>query len=213
MERSKLVAEEIQEQTTGADPEALEREAKATRENSYELQKDVEVAKNFLSKATGERTATEQLFQSEQARQTNAIKSAADKREEFARLTGQVNAAKSRIEARASEATRLEVEVREARERAEKARTEFLALESQIAGLDGVEKGLDTQYEQASKELAAADTKVAELELKSQEAAKSKAALTARAGHLLSIRHPTHPPTHPPPAPPQSLPRSSPRRC
>ena len=80
MERSKLVAEEIQEQTTGADPEALEKEAKATRENSYELQKDVEIAKNFLSKATGERTATEQLFQAEQARQTNAIKSAADKR-------------------------------------------------------------------------------------------------------------------------------------
>ncbi len=144
--------EEIQEQTTGADPEALEKEAKSTRENSYELQKDVEVAKNFLSKATGERNATEQLLQTEQARHTNAIKSAADKREEFARLNGQVNAAKSRIEARASEATRLEVEVREARERAEKAKTEFLSLESQIAGLDGVEKGLDTQYEQAAKD-------------------------------------------------------------
>ena len=184
MERAKLVKEEIQEQTTGADPEALEKEAKSTRENSYELQKDVEVAKNFLSKSSGERNATEELFQTEQARHTNAIKSAADKREEFARLNGQVNAAKSRIEARASEATRLEVEVREARERAEKAKTEFLSLESQIAGLDGVEKGLDTQYEQASKELAAADAKVAELEIKSQETARSKAALTARAEAL-----------------------------
>ena len=78
MERAKLVEEEIQEQTTGADPEALEKEAKSTRENSYELQKDVEVAKNFLSKASGERNATEELFQTEQARHTNAVKSAAD---------------------------------------------------------------------------------------------------------------------------------------
>ena len=49
MERAKLVEEEIQEQTTGADPEALEKEAKSTRENSYELQKDVEVAKKLVN--------------------------------------------------------------------------------------------------------------------------------------------------------------------
>lgn len=45
MERAKLVEEEIQEQTTGADPEALEKEAKSTRENSYELQKMLKLLK------------------------------------------------------------------------------------------------------------------------------------------------------------------------
>ncbi len=184
VERAKLVEEEIQEQTTGADPEALEKEAKQVRENSYELQKDVETARNFLHKSTGERTATEQLFQTEQARHNNAIKSAADKREELARLVGQVNAAKSRIEARASEATRLEVEVREARERAEKAKSEYLTLESQIAGLNAGEKGLDTQYEQVAKELQLAQEKVSELETKTQEASRTKAALNARAEAL-----------------------------
>ena len=184
VERAKLVEEEIQEQTTGADPEALEKEAKQVRENSYELQKDVETARNFLHKSTGERTATEQLFQTEQARHNNAIKSAADKREELARLVGQVNAAKSRIEARASEATRLEVEVREARERAEKAKSEYLTLESQIAGLNAGEKGLDTQHEQVARELKLAQEKVSELETKSQEASRTKAALNARAEAL-----------------------------
>ena len=184
VERAKLVEEEIQEQTTGADPEALEKEAKQVRENSYELQKDVETARNFLHKSTGERTATEQLFQTEQARHNNAIKSAADKREELARLVGQVNAAKSRIDARASEATRLEVEVREARERAEKAKSEYLSLESQIAGLNAGEKGLDTQHEQVARELQVAQEKVHELETKSQEASRTKAALTARAEAL-----------------------------
>lgn len=184
VERAKLVEEEIQEQTTGADPEALEKEAKQVRENSYELQKDVETARNFLHKSTGERTATEQLFQTEQARHNNAIKSAADKREELARLVGQVNAAKSRIEARASEATRLEVEVREARERAEKAKSEYLTLESQIAGLNAGEKGLDTQYEQVAKELQLAQEKVSDLETKTQEASRTKAALNARAEAL-----------------------------
>ena len=184
LERAKLVEEEIQEQTTGADPEALEKEAKQVRENSYELQKDVEVAKNFLNKSTGERQATEQSFQAEQARHSNAIKSAADKREELARLVGQVNAAKSRIEARASEATRLEVEVREARERAEKSKSEYLSLESQIAGLNAGEKGLDSQHEQVAKELQLAQIKVSELETKSHEASRTKAALTARAEAL-----------------------------
>ena len=184
VERAKLVEEEIQEQTTGADPEALEKEAKQVRENSHELQKDVETARNFLHKSTGERTATEQLFQTEQARHNNAIKSAADKREELARLVGQVNAAKSRIEARASEATRLEVEVREARERAEKAKSEYLTLESQIAGLNAGEKGLDTQHEQVARELKLAQEKVSELETKSQEASRTKAALNARAEAL-----------------------------
>ena len=84
-------------------------------------------------------------------------------REELARLVGQVNAAKSRIDARASEATRLEVEVREARERAEKSKSEYLSLESQIAGLNAGEKGLDSQHEQVAKELQLAQIKVSEL--------------------------------------------------
>ncbi len=44
------------------------------KEQEDEEIEDVEVAKNFLSKSTGERNATEELFQTEQARHTNAIK-------------------------------------------------------------------------------------------------------------------------------------------
>ncbi len=61
-------------------------------------------------------------------------RAAADRREGLARLTGQVNAATSRLEARAAELERLAAQAADARARADKANADFHALETQVAG-------------------------------------------------------------------------------
>ena len=103
------------------------------------------------------------------------------------RLQGQVNAARSRTEARASEIERLRGQARAARERATRAEQEFRALETSIAGLDEGEIDLDSGYEAAQSALESVDVRIAELAGRESEVERSRAGFAARVEALASM--------------------------
>jgi chromosome segregation protein len=124
--------------------------------------------------------AAEAAAAAEERRVAEAERAAADRREGLARLTGQVNAARSRTDTRTAEVQRLAVQIDEARQRGEAAQQEFQRIELDVAGLDAGEVSLDEEHEAAEAELAAADTVVEDLRARESAAERERAALTAR---------------------------------
>ncbi|MFC6237837.1 chromosome segregation protein SMC [Longivirga aurantiaca] len=179
-ERVRLLAPEPEEERRGRDPEELDADAKAAREEEAALGRDVAAAREVLAGAVTARATAEGAHAAEEQRLTALQRAAADRREGLVRLTGQVHAATSRLEARAAELERLAAQAADARARADKANADFHALETQVAGLDEGEVGLDEEHEIASSELAAADGRVQALRMQEQEAERERHALTAR---------------------------------
>ncbi len=105
---------------------------------------------------------------------------AADRREGLARLSGQVGARRSRVEAADAELERLRARVEEAERRAEEASREFSALEVQVVGAEEGEEDLDAQHEAATTELADARDAVERLTAESAEAEQDRATWSAR---------------------------------
>ena len=105
----------------------------------------------------------EQALADAQKRLATALRAAADRREGLARLSGQVQARRSRIEAADAEVGRLAQTLEEALARGAEAEQEFTALESQVAGVERGEEGLDAEHEQASAGLEAAEAELERL--------------------------------------------------
>jgi chromosome segregation protein len=180
-ERLRLIGPEIEDESqSGRDPEALEAEAAALREEEFSLGRQVEADRAALGVATSARTDAEGALAGEERRVAQGIRSQADRREGLARLAGRVAAARSRREARAAEIERVAAQREDARTRAATAQREFAAVESQVAGLDAGELGLDTQYEETQSRLAEADAQVEALRHQEREIERDRAALAAR---------------------------------
>ena len=95
-ERVRHLQPEPEEEDSGRDPEQIEAEARALRAEEFELGRQVEAARETLSHAEAGRMAAESAAAAEERRVAEAERAAADRREGLARLTGQVNAARSR---------------------------------------------------------------------------------------------------------------------
>ena len=168
------------EEDSGRDPEQIEADARTLRTEEFELGRQVEGSRDALAQAEAARAAAEQAAGAESRRVAEAERAAADRREGLARLTGQVNAARSRLEAREAEIARLSVQIAEARQRGEAAQHEFQAIEVDVAGLDEGELSLDADHEAAEEELQQADRAVDLLRSREAEAERERAALSAR---------------------------------
>ena len=179
-ERTRHLQPEPEEESSGRDPEQIEAEARVLREQEFELGREVEVAREALAASEGARHAAEQAAALEERRIAEAERAAADRREGLARVTGQVNAARSRLEARCNEIDRLQASVAEAKQRGDAAQAEFQAIEVQVAGLDEGELGLDDEYEQAVGLLEQADAGVEELRTAESVHERERGALSAR---------------------------------
>ena len=179
-ERVRNLQPEPVEEWSGRDPEQIDSEARLLREQEFELGREVEAARDALAETESARHAAEESLAAEERRVLDLERAAADRREGLARLVGQVNAARSRLETRASEIERLEASASEARARGDQAQQEFQAIEVQVAGLDAGEVGLDAEHERALADLAAADEAVERLRTAESAAERERAALTAR---------------------------------
>jgi len=179
-ERARHLAAESEGERPGRDPEDLEREAAAVREQEADLGAQVERHRAVLQHAVGERQASEAAFVAEEKRLTALVRAAADRREGLARLQGQVNGLRSRAAAAESEIGRLTTALDGARARAERARRDFAGLETQVAGLDAGEVGLDAEHEQARAALELAERVAAALQDQERAAERERAALAAR---------------------------------
>ena len=183
-ERVRHLQPEPEEEDSGRDPDQIDAEARTLRAEEFELGRLVESSREGLSQAETSRMAAESAATAEERRVAEVERAAADRREGLARVHGQVNAARSRMETRTAEIERLTVQIAEARQRGEAAQQEFTRIEMDAAGLDAGEVGLDREHEISEEALASADADVERLRGEEAAAERQRAALAARSEAL-----------------------------
>ena len=179
-DRLRMLAEAEPERTPGRDPEELEAQARAVKEQEDALAEEVAAAREVLDTAVDARHEAEKAEGDEERRLVALQRAAADRREGLARLAGQVAARRSRVEAGEEELERLTTGIVEANERAEAAQQEFTALETQVAGHEAGEEGLDAEHEAAAAALAEAEAEVEKLTQAERDAERDRATWSAR---------------------------------
>jgi chromosome segregation protein len=152
-ERSRNLHDDVAAARIGPDPAELAAEAHRVRAEAAELAQRLEVCRVELAEREAARRAAETALEVEETRLGELLRAAGDRRERYARLVGQRDALRSRMESAEAEIGRLEATRVEASQRAERAQHEFTSLETTVAGLDAGELDLDTAHERASTEL------------------------------------------------------------
>ncbi|WP_336714948.1 chromosome segregation protein SMC [Arthrobacter sp. USHLN218] len=179
-ERRRLLGREDTGPEPGRDPEHLEQQAAAVREEQAELEFELEERRMALDDAVAARAGAEEAAAAEERRLTAILRAAADRREGLAKLAGAVGAARSRVEAAEAELGRLRASIAEGEERRRKAQAEFSALESQVAGAEAGEEGLDAEYEDAAAVVDGLDAELEALAAEEREAERARDAMAAR---------------------------------
>ncbi len=179
-ERMRHAHDEPAETRTGRDPEQLEREADAVAAQERELAGEVQRLAAALQQATTKVAEREDAHRAEEARLAAVLRAAADRREGLARLAGQVNSLRSRLDAADAELGRLDAAVGEAERREAEATRAFTSLEHRIAGLDDGELGLDADHESAVAVLDEVAVERESLGRREAAATQERAALAAR---------------------------------
>lgn len=164
----------------GEDPEQLDQRAAAARAEEEALGKDVAAAAARLDAAVARRGTAETSERAAEHELAAVHRGIADRREGLARLTGQVSARRSRLEAAEGELGRLREAVAAARGRAEAAEIDFTALEQQVAGAEDGEEGLDAAHEAAMEALDGATAAIGALEERDRSARQDHSTASAR---------------------------------
>jgi chromosome segregation protein len=194
-ERTRHLAEGPQEERRGRDPEDMEREAREIRAQEAELAEALAEAQELLAEAVQQRADSETALAVEEKRLVTVQRAAADRREGLARLTGQVNAARSRMTSAEAELGRLREAREAARARAEQAEQEYAELREELgddvgAAAEGGTTALDRDHEEATAALVAAEDRLGELRAAERDAERERAALAARTEALqLGLAH------------------------
>src|SRR5690625_118653 len=180
-ERCRLLGTpQTEAETPGRDPADLDAQAARAREAEAELLTEAEKARADLEAMVTERTYAEQQAAEAERALATVHRGVADRREGLARLTGQVAAMRSKVEASEAELDGLRHNLTDAQERAEAAEAEFVALEQQAVGAQEGEEGLDEAHERALAVLEEASAAVTELTETERAAEGDKATWTAR---------------------------------
>ncbi|WP_225846465.1 chromosome segregation protein SMC [Streptomyces sp. HPF1205] len=168
------------EERRGRDPEDMEREAARIREQEAELTEALDAARRALDDTVGHRAELERRLTEEEARLKAAARAIADRREGLARLSAQVNAARSKAGSAEAEIGRLTAARDEARERAESAQAEYEELSAQVEDLDAGDTELESRFEAARAEQAAAEEAFSAARDAATAAERATAAIAAR---------------------------------
>lgn len=180
-ERVRLLSQDTQEETTtGRDPEELRKQAAEARRQEEALLAEVQKAKDELHAAIERRAAAEKALTEEQQRLQRLARAAADRREGLAKLSGQVGARRSRIEAGEAEIGRLRGVVEQSLARAATAEKEFATLEASVAVEEEGEEGLDSAYELAAATLEQLEAEVERLREEERAAERDRTNSGAR---------------------------------
>ncbi|MFI5619296.1 AAA family ATPase [Streptomyces sp. NPDC051567] len=182
-ERVRSASAPAQEERRGRDPQELEQEAAQVREQEAALTAARETAAGTLEEAVGHRAERERSLDEEERRLRDAARAVADRREELARLTGALGAARSRAGAAQAETGRLAAARDESRSRAARAREEYEALAAEVGPLDGdgdEDAARSARWEEARTGLAAAESALTAARDAVVAAERSRAAVSAR---------------------------------
>jgi chromosome segregation protein len=179
-ERRRHLSDPGERPRPGRDPEQLEAQAAQVRVQEAELSALVEQARLALSAAVSMRQGHEQALADAERALVAAARAVADRREGLAKLTGQVNALRTRAGAGESEIERLSVAAEQARERSRSAEAELIQVQAQVGALDEGELGLDEQYEESVSRYEKVSASIRELADLRQVAERERSTWTAR---------------------------------
>ncbi|MQA14107.1 MAG: chromosome segregation protein SMC [Pseudonocardiaceae bacterium] len=183
-ERARHLSAPAEEPGPGHDPDELEREADAAAAQEERLQGVVEQDRATLSGTQQRRAELEQALGDAERAHLAAVRAVADRREGVARLSGQVEALRSKSGATAEEIERLSAALAQARERAAAAQREFDDRQAEIGTLDAGEVGLDERHEAAVAAHTEVEQRVTELEAEHRDTEQQRASWAARVDAL-----------------------------
>ena len=178
-ERAELLeAEPIS--TGGADPDALDAQADEVAEQERQLLGELAEMRLRLEAARDELGDAERIAADAERAHVAAVRAEADRREGLARLSGQVETMRARVESIDERVARLSAGIEEAATRAQTAQAQFETVQSRVGELDQSEVGLDDHHDRTVAALRIADERVTELQAAERAAERSVASLRAR---------------------------------
>ncbi|USX51478.1 chromosome segregation protein SMC [Lentzea sp. HUAS12] len=183
-ERARHLSDVVDAPSRGRDPDDLDREAEETAEMELELQEGVTEARIALAEAVETRSELERMVSQAEKAHIAAVRAIADRREGLARLSGQVEALRSKTNATAEEIERLSVTVAEASERVEFASIELAEAQAVTGYEDEGDNDLDERHRQAVQSNDAARQRVEELVKAERTAERDIASWRARVDAL-----------------------------
>ena len=166
--------------STGPDPDALDAEADGVAEQERRLLAELAEARSALDAARVELTAKESAATEAERAHLAAVRAEADRREGLARLTGQVETGRARVESIDDGVARLTAAIDDAAARTQQARAEFETVQSRVDELDQGEVGLDEHHDRTVASMRVADERVVELQAAERAAERQVASLQAR---------------------------------
>jgi chromosome segregation protein len=149
VERYRNLSADVEDARPGRDPDELAAEAEEMREQERTMREALADDQTRLNQAIEGRQQLERRLAEAERALVAAVKAIADRREGLAKLTGQVNAMRTRSTAAADEIARLEASLVEAQTRAFEAQEEY---ELAAAGATEADRGtaeLDERHSEA----------------------------------------------------------------
>ncbi len=163
-ERLRHLSATTDDERPGRDPDQLDAEAQRIREQEAALRAALAADQERLREAVNSRQTLEgDLAEAERAL-VNAVKAIADRREGLAKLTGQVDAARTRARAAEEEIERHRTAHEESRERAEVAEEEFEIEQAETELLEAGDASVDARHTEALATLEVATARATELD-------------------------------------------------
>ncbi|MGH3194240.1 MAG: chromosome segregation protein SMC, partial [Streptosporangiaceae bacterium] len=164
----------------GADPDALEAEAAQVAAAEQELLSELAAARSRLDAARAELADRERSAAEAEQAHLAAVRAEADRREGLARLAGQVETMRARVDSIDDSVGKLSERIEEAAARSQQAQVEFESVQGRVGELDQGEIGLDEHHDRMVAALRFADERVAELQSAERGAERQVASLRAR---------------------------------
>lgn len=168
------------EASTGPDPDALDAQADQVAADEHRLLEELEESRATLAEARSELAEREQVAAEAERAHMAAARAEADRREGVARLAGQVDTMRTRVESIDETVARLTAGIDEAATRAQRTQAEFETVQARVGELDAGEVGLDEQHDRSVAALRLADERVTELQAAERGAERQVASLRAR---------------------------------
>ncbi|MDA2984584.1 MAG: chromosome segregation protein SMC [Actinomycetota bacterium] len=186
-ERAKYLAEDMEEaRLTGRDPEALEAEAAALRQEESQLRIEVEAVKAQLLEVSKELAQLESEFKEEENKITLALQQMADAREATARREGNIGTFESKLASARDERGRLEKSLADANSRKDLLESEFESIEGEAKSSREIKIQHDQEVESEKSFLEKLKAKDDEFQKSLIEIDKSLSAATSKIDALKS---------------------------
>ena len=165
---------------TGPDPDELDAQAEEVAQQERALLAELEAARARAELARAELAEKERAATEAERMHLAAVRAEADRREGLARLAGQVETGRARVESIDEGVARLSAAIEGSATRTEVAKAEFETVQSRVGELDQGEVGLDEHHDRTIAALRLADERVSELQTAERAAEREVASLQAR---------------------------------